>query len=744
MKSHYARPAPLTCASATFYFIALALFSAPVGAQEALVIPRLTGPIEMDGLSNEPAWEAVAPLPVTMQTPTFGQAPTERTEIRVAHDDHYLYASGRLYDSAPSGIQASSLKRDDGSLSNDWFVINLDTFRDRENALIIGTNPAGVRTDAVVPNDGQGGPNFNWDAFWDSAVRQTNDGWFAEIRIPLSSLRFQERDGRVVMGMSLWRWIARKNEMITYPAIPPRWGFLSVAKASQMQEVVLEGIRRRNPVYVTPYLLGGAGRSHALNAGKTAYDPAGQTTREVGLDVKYGITSNLTLDLTYNTDFAQVEADDQQVNLTRFSLFFPEKRLFFQERASVFDFSTGQNERLFYSRRIGLSAGQQVPIHGGARLVGRIGAWDVGVLSMQTASHGDFASENFGIARVRRQVLNQNSYIGAILTRRGGSGDADMAYGIDGLFRLFGQDYLTLNWSQSYASGAEEVGDALDRSLMRVRWERRGIDGLTYAVDASRVGDIFDPTMGFQLRHDYTRLGDQIAYGWRPGKSSPLLRQMVSLRGFAYRRNTEGSIESASVGPEWLVETKSGHVVTVGATSAYEDLDRDFRLSSEATIPIGSYRFHGVAVGYQAPGGALLRGSAALEAGSFYDGWQTTGRISPIWNISRHLEVSGLYQASRVAFPNRNQDLTAQVARLRTRVMLNTQFSVAGFVQYNSALDAVSTNLRLRYNPREGNDLYLVYNAGVNADRYGFAPVRPLLDSHVLMIKYSRTMGLNF
>lgn len=182
----------------------------------------------------------------------------------------------------------------------------------------------------------------------------------------------------------------------------------------------------------------------------------------------------------------------------------------------------------------------------------------------------------------------------------------------------------------------------------------------------------------------------------------------------------------------------------MGATAAYEELERDFRLTGEATIPLGSYHFQSASMRYQAPARALLRPNVALETGSFYDGSQATGSISPTWNVSRHLEVSGLYQMSRVSFPDRGQEFTAQVARLRTRLMLSTQFSVAGFVQYNSALDAVFANLRLRYTPREGDDLYLVYNAGVNTDRYGFAPVRPLMDNHLLMVKYSRTLGIMF
>jgi hypothetical protein len=712
--------------------------------QEPLVLHRLTAPIQLDGLSDEPAWAEVPVLRPTMQTPTFGEAPSERTEFRVAYDDQYLYAAGRMYDSDPGGIRATSLRRDDAALSNDWFVIGLDTFNDKETTVSFGVNPAGVRNDAVLANDGQGPPNFDWNTFWDGAVRQTEEGWFAEIRIPLSSLRFEERDGRVVMGLSLWRRIARKNEMITYPAIAPRWGLLSAMKASQMQEVALEGIRRRNPVYVTPYLLGGAGRSHALSADRSAYLPTDQGVRELGLDLKYGVTSNLTLDLTYNTDFAQVEADEQQVNLTRFSLFFPEKRVFFQERASVFDFEMGGNDRLFYSRRIGMSAGVPVPIHGGARLVGRVGGWDVGLLDMQTAGFGALPTQNFGVARVRRQVLNGNSYLGAIVTGRHGTGIDNRAYGVDGLFRVAGQDYLTVNGAAS-GEGIAGTGEAFpDRSFLRARWERRGTDRLVYAFDLSRAGAAFNPEMGFLLRRDYTRLGDRISYGWRPGRESPILRHALTLKGSAYRRNRDGSLESLSAGPEWTVETKRGHGVTIGGVLTEEDLERPFRLSQGATVPAGQYRFQAAALSYSPPNGALLRTSAGVEAGSFFDGRQALARVSPTWNVSRHLELGGLYQWSRVDFPDRDQRFTAHVARLRSRVMLDTRLSAAGFLQYNSALDAVFANLRIRYNASEGNDLYLVYNAGVNTDPRGFQPLRPTMDNHLFLIKYARTFGLNF
>ncbi|MFB0518306.1 MAG: DUF5916 domain-containing protein, partial [Acidobacteriota bacterium] len=326
--------------------------------QEQLIMPRIKGPVTLDGLSNEPAWEGIEPLPVVMHRPNFGNEPSERTEILVAYDDDFLYVAGRLFDSEPTKIQSNSKERDSGDPSSEWFGIIIDSFNDNENALEFLTTPAGLRCDVAVFNDAQGeNPvNISWNTFWDVETVRNDEGWFAEFRIPFSSLRFQDINGRVVMSIISWRYIARKAEWVIFPAIPPNWGFYSILKPSQAQEVVFEGLYRRKPLYIAPYLLGGFGQSFELNEGETGYQRVENLAHEVGLDVKYGLTSNLTLDVTLNTDFAQVEADDQQINLTRFSLFFPEKRLFFQERSSNFDFNfeTGEPNRLFYSRRIGI------------------------------------------------------------------------------------------------------------------------------------------------------------------------------------------------------------------------------------------------------------------------------------------------------------------------------------------------------------------------------------------------------
>jgi hypothetical protein len=322
-----------------------------------------------------------------MYTPTFRSPLTERTEIMVTYDDRYIYLGARLHDSEPRKVRANTLYRDRYS-GDDIVALVLDTYNDRQTASWFTVNPAGNRIDRALSNDGEftgSDPmNDNWNALWDVATSQSDSGWSAEMRIPFSSLGFQDVNGQVTMGLIAYRMIARKNERQLFPAIPPNWD-LGFAKPSQSQRVVLEGVHSRRPVYVTPYGLGGVSWRSELDPLHTRYIRPSDETHEGGVDFKYSPTSNLALDLTANTDFAQVEADDQQVNLTRFSLFFPEKRQFFQERSAIFDFSTGGVSRLFHSRTIGLGEdGTPLRIYGGGRLVGRAGGLDVGFLDLQT------------------------------------------------------------------------------------------------------------------------------------------------------------------------------------------------------------------------------------------------------------------------------------------------------------------------------------------------------------------------
>jgi hypothetical protein len=736
-------------------FALLWLFAAlPAGAQELTsarpgevpyLVPRIAGSIVLDGRADEPAWAAVEPLPTTMHLPTFGAPPTERTEFKIAYDSEYVYFSCQAYDSDVRGIRMYSFERDERTFRSDFCAIYLDTLNDEENALQFKTGPAGNRSDSHRSNDG-GQSDSSWDAFWDAAVIRDGRGWFAEIRIPFSSVLFQAVDGRVVMGASMLRNISRKNERHVHPAISPDLGNFSYAQPSRMRKIIFMGVEeQRKPAYITPYALGGGGHTQALDEPGTGYDRVTDEVGEVGLDVRYGLTSNLTLQLTANTDFAQVEADDRQVNLTRFSLFFPEKRRFFQERASNFESSLGGQDRLFHSRTMGLVQGAPVRIYGGGRVVGRVGEWDVGVIDLQTAKAATLPSENLGVVRLRRRVLNPNSYVGGILTSRLGSGGRhNIVYGTDAIFRVVGDDYLVLNWAQSFDDSEQPTSggaiDPLDRSIMRFNWERRGADGLTYALDVARAGEQFSPGMGFLRRDDFTKGQVNVGYGWRPAPGARFLTYALQADGAVFRRNADGKVESAEVGPTGVLETWGRHVLNFSVPFRYENLDAPFSLPEGNLVPAGTYRFAAARLQYRSAQGAPLQINTSVEGGQFFDGRRASVSFGPVWGPSAHLNLSVDYQVDLVDFPDRGQSFTTSLARFRTQVSVSTEITAAWFIQYSNTDREIVSNFRFRYNPREGNDLYVVWNEGLVTDRNYFEPARPLSDERTILIKYSHTL----
>lgn len=737
-------------------FVAL-LGSTPLarGQDSVMVLPRFEGAFVFDGLPDEPGWATVPPLPVIQYEPFAGAPPTERTEIRFAYDEDYFYASMAAYDrDAPAGIRANTLYRDRLS-GDDHFEFLLDTFNDNETALLFNTTPAGNRREAALLNDASGGGiadggwiNVDYNTFWDVKSQITDAGWFTEVRIPFSSLRFQEsEDGHVVMGLAVQRKIARRSERLVFPAATPDvdWAFL---KPSRAQKILLQGIHPSKPLYLTPYALGGLGRSAHLGEAGTAYRHEDDLQGDLGFDLKYGLTNNLTLDVTVNTDFAQAEADDQQVNLTRFSLFYPEKRSFFQERSGVFAFRTGGESRLFHSRRIGLTeTGEPVPILGGARLVGRVGAWDVGVLDVQTAESGPLPSENFGVFRLRRRVFNAYSYAGGIATSRLGlDGTYNLAYGLDGVFRLYGDDYLALQWAHTFddANLGTEGYDLLDGGRFRFALERRRRRGFGYDTSLLWSGSFYEPGVGFVQRQDFTLVNNTFAYTWMPGEEAGLIWHRLQVAGAVFLRNADGSAESAEVEPSWSFSTTTLASGAVESAWHFEDLLAPFCLSEDTCVPVGHYTFANVGLAYGLPRTNLRQIGGRVELGTFYDGWQASINLTPTWYVSPHLELGGTYRYDHIRFPERDQSFDAHLARLRIGTALNTKLSTNAFLQYNTAAAAFSANLRFRYNFREGNDLWIVYNEGLNTDvdRYLDRPPLPRLDNRTLLIKYTYTFRI--
>jgi hypothetical protein len=569
-------------------------------------------------------------------------------------------------------------------------------------------------------------------------------GWYVEMRIPFSSLRFQNRNGSTRMGMILNRRISYANEMDTYPSIDPKYGFSAYLKPSLGQTIEFKDVKPRKPLYISPYVIGGYSGNNELNEEETAYIHDKGPKLEAGLDVKYSLTSNLTLDVTANTDFAQVEADDQQVNLTRYSLFFPEKRPFFQERSGIFNFRLGgRSDNLFYSRTIGIVEDEQVRIYGGARITGRVDKWDVGFLDMQTAPSSNAASENFGVARVRRQVINQNSYVGGIMTSRiGTDGNYNVAYGVDGIFRLFGDDYLDVRMAQTYETGADNKFFSLDPTFAGIRWERRNDEGFAYDLSYTFTGQQMNPAMGFMRRNDVQGIGSRLQYGWFPDENSKFFSNRGMLQFQRYSRVSDGGLESMEISPGWFLNTKKGFGAFVELQYLAEGVAEDFEMADEVLVPAGEYGFLQTSARIFTPQTKTIAAMIRFEGGQFYDGERISVEVSPTLNLSASLQISGAYEFNAVNFPERHQELRSHIGRVNLLYMYSTKLSASMFVQVNNANDIFIGNFRIRYNPREGNDLYLVFNEYRGFMEPEVLPEQPPYYNRTILLKYTHTFRL--
>ena len=716
-------------------------------ASGVIDLPRMGGRVVLDGLSDEAAWQGIEPLPLTMYQPSFRGESDREIQLLVGYDDEAMYVAARFFHDDPSEVRAFTLTRD-RQAGDDAFSLMLDTFNDNENAVRFTGFPLGTRMDHSIADDGVAGGagNTSWNTFWDYEARITDDGWFGEMRIPLSSLRFETQpDGSVVMGLMGFTYESARDTRWTYPAQPASAQY---QKVSGYQDVRLRGVEPTNPVYFSPYAITGSSRTAPLNAAGDAFVPATERKIEAGADLKLTPSPNLTLDLTLNTDFAAVEADQQQINLTRFSLFFDEKRLFFQERAGIFGFQTGADRgTLFHSRRIGLDGGRPVRLLGGARMVGRVGSWDLGLIEMQTArdDEGGLASENFGVLRLRRQVLNANSFVGVMSTSRiGTDGLYNVTYGLDGLLRLFGDEYLTLKWLQTFQGGDEArnaLASGMDAGRVVLDWTRRSLRGLSYQNAFAWSGAGYEPGVGFEPRQDFTRVQSDWNYSWFPGSSATLRRIWLGSENNVWFRNIDDRVDTGQLSSFLQVETARGVTMKLSVTTDYEDVPDAFELSAEADVLAGSYwATQGVAE-MRAARGWPIRPNVTITAGQFFDGDRFGVNTSFDWPLSSHLEVSGGWGWDRIRFDARGQAFDANLLRLTMRGALDTHLSVDTFAQYSSLTDRVTTNTRLRYNFREGQDLWLVWNEGMNLERDVLGgPRLPFEDARTFTLKYTHTL----
>ncbi len=734
-------------------FALLIIFFSWVDAAIAQVsLTKIDQPITLDGVIDESVWETVETLPVVQYEPVFMGDMSEESRFKVAYDENFIYVAGELYTKDANSIVTNTLTRDQYS-SDDVFAIVLDPFNDNENGLWFFTTPAGVRVDIAVSNDanfggGSNAMNASWNTFWDVATTQDENGWYAEMRIPFSSIGFQDNNGIAEMGMIVYRWIASANERHIYPAIPPNWN-MGNAKPSQAQDVILEGVVSRKPLYFTPYALGGQSLTNDLNDAETEYLESNDFTRELGFDVKYNLTGNLTLDVTVNTDFAQVEADDQQLNLSRFSLFFPEKRQFFQERAGLYNVSYGRN-RLFYSRRIGLDDdGNPVRILGGARMTGRVGNWDVGFINMQTADSDNFAAENFGVLRLQRKTFNDLSNIGSMFTSRlGADGAYNYVYGFDSETNLTGDLFLEVMGSQTLDSELPSAirSDLATTTAFRMALTLQKSIGFNYRFVVSRTGEDFDPGIGFVRRTGTTDSFGRLAYGWFAPENSIVNRYNVDLAIFSQYENDSYEFLNQSIWSGYSIRFKQFGQFELDVRYNREILldDEDFDLLGRIYVPGGEFETYEVSTGYQTNEGKKLQFAISGEYGGLYDGTSYGFSLDPRWIVNSNLEIGGSYSLTHLEFPelsNRTKnDYTAHLGQFRAQYALNKQFSASTFVQYSNVSELVGANFRFRYNFSEGRDFWLVFNEQVNTVRDELeVPRVPRLQNRTILLKYTHT-----
>lgn len=651
------------------------------------VVPKMEAAIHFDGFVDPLEWGSIDTLPLVSHWPAFSSVPGTRTAFRVAYDEKFLYFSVVCYDD-PAYIQGPYFERDKWEMTMDEIGLILDTYNDNENALVFCVSPTGSRIDVSVRNDAQGFEPIDksWNTYWEAKVTLNDEGWMAEVRIPFSSLRFQKENDLTTMGLIAYRHRPFGKQMDIYPAITNDWGFWSFAKPSRAQDVSFSGIQNKRPWFTSPYLLSRLGYHHNRLPDSPGFEKISDNKLDVGLDIQHAVSNNMNLDITVNTDFAQVEADDQVVNLSRFSLFFPEKRKFFLERSSIMEFSFENNNRLFYSRRIGINDGNLIPLWGGLRLVGRIKSFDVGAMTMQSREKFDFPSENFGVLRLRKRISENNSYVGGIITSRTDfTGNTNLTYGLDGIIKLFKDDYLKVNlaqcWQSQYTDSGSIVPDS--RNRIYVQWEDRSRVGFNYSLSYSQVDLNFEPGLGFEMRKNFKALGDRISYGWYPGEKSSLYYLEFTVNSQIYFSNTSNRLETFLVSPFIQLEWDNRSIVQFTYCRFLDNPPVAFNLSHEIVIQPGKYVNNDLTVLYRSPRVKLLNSSFTFNFGNFYGGKRFSASVTPTYTISKYITLLGFYEFNRINFGN-SPYYISHVGRLKISSSLNVKLSMNAFVQYNS------------------------------------------------------------
>ena len=716
---------------------------------------RLSEPIRLDGELDEAVYGDVAPVTdFIQQMPVEGGTPTDLTEAWVLFDDDTLYVSARLWESAPSDEWvANEMRRDTPQLrSNDSLWLGLDTFYDRRNAVVFHANPLGGFGDFAVTNEGN--PNPDWNPVWDVRTGRFDGGWLLEMAIPFKSLRYRPGPEQI-WGLQLHRRIANRNEMSFLGPVPIAVGRGAIFRVSDYATLVgLEPPPDDSRLFeLKTYGIAG------MTTDRLAEPPVeNEWDADAGLDVKIGLTNNLTADLTYNTDFAQVEVDEQQVNLTRFNLFFPEKREFFLEGRGIFEFARGPSISrnssalrqlgdptrgffggantpiLFHSRQIGLSDRGVVPIIGGGRITGKVGAFDVGAVNIQTDDEptADVATTNFTVARVKRDILRRSS-VGAIFTNRSvstvGPG-SNQVYGADATLAFYDNVSVVTYLARTQTEGLNGHDLSYQGQLT--------YNGDLYGLQAEHllVEDNFVPDVGFLRRRNFRRSYVEGRYSPRP-RSFEHVRQFRIEGGFDYTvtANT-GQLETYQSELGFSTEFESSDRVGINVLDSSERLSAPFEPGPGVIIPPGEYRFADVEGTYFRGTQHRLTGLFSVRLGQYFDGTlRSVGFSRGRFEVTPALSIEPTVSVSWIDTPY--GAFRADLVVSRVTYTFTPRMFFSGLTQYNAATRSISSNLRFRWEYRPGSELFVVYSE--DQDTSPLRPDRSIdLRSRGLVVKVTR------
>ena len=707
---------------------------------------RLDAPLRTDGQLDEPIYGSVPPAAdFIQQEPLEGEAATEKTEGWIFFDDRNIYVSARAWDSHPERMVASEMRRDGRQINQGENVsVIFDTFHDGRNAFYFQTNPLGVLRDQEVTEER---PNPDWNTVWEVRTGRFDQGWTFEMVIPFRSLRYPG-PGPQIWGFTMRRFVAWKNERSFLTPIPRSMGNRGIYRISLHATLVgLETPDRPIDLEVKPYAIS------AMTSDLDAADPiSNHTTGDIGGDLRYGLTQTLTANFTLNTDFAQVEADEEQINLTRFSQSFPEKREFFLEGRGTYDFGRGSGGGrgggrgaggggggnpdvpvMFFSRRIGLSEGEAIPVRVGARLTGKAGPVTVGALNVQTtgdAPDGGALRTNFSVVRVKHEIMSRSS-IGLLATHRTRMISQDGSNTVLGLDAQF--QFLTdweINSYYARSSTPKGVGDdASYRAQVAYNGDRYGLQ-----IGHLMVGDDFNPEVGFMRREDFRLNSAQVRFSPRLF-SSRSIRRLVWQASFNHITDASSDVlESRQAQVTFRTELESGDMWDVQYTSRFEFLDSDFKIAQDVVIPVGEYHFRAVRTTYTLAQQHRLSGRLNAEYGSFFDGDRTaigySGRIklSPRFSLEPSLSQNWLDLVDGA--------FNTQLVTVRAIVTPSARSALSNLIQYNSRNSAWSSNVRFRWEYSPGSELFVVYSDSRDTSLQGF----PELKDRTLAVKITRLL----